>query len=132
MRSLDDPVWSCLTTRHAQFALGDAQARRYLGTISPIGAVSGSSTAHIVALEALVDVGDDIGLIGSPLRALPTTWQTLYESRLAQMIRTDRSLLREGELEVSALGSADVAEMLELVELTKPGPFRLRTIELGT
>jgi ribosomal protein S18 acetylase RimI-like enzyme len=131
-RPLDDPVWSCLTTRHAHFACGDAFARRYLAAISPIATVSGSSAAHLTALEALVDIGDDIGLIGSPLHALPANWETLYESRLAQMIRTDRSLLPEGELDVSTLGSSDVAEMLELVELTKPGPFRLRTIELGT
>ncbi|MER6798526.1 GNAT family N-acetyltransferase, partial [Amycolatopsis mediterranei] len=30
------------------------------------------------------------------------------------------------------LGPADVPEMLDLVERTRPGPFRKRTVELGT
>ncbi len=128
---LDDPVWSCLATRHARFACGDTRARRYVGTISPIGAISGTSAAHVAALEALVDVGDDVGLIGPRVPELPTKWQILYASRLTQMIRTDRSPLPEGEVGVSRLGDGDVTEMLELVDATKPGPFRPRTSDLG-
>jgi GNAT superfamily N-acetyltransferase len=131
-RQLDDPVWSCLTTRHAHLARGDALARRYLPTISPIGAVAGTKREHIAALDTLVDVGDDIALIGPSAPALPAHWEELYASRLKQMIRADPSPLPEGDVEVSNLGAADVAEMLELVELTHPGPFRLSTIELGT
>ena len=63
---------------------------------------------------------------------LPENWETLYESRITQMIRVDRSPLPEGDIDASILGAADVADMLSLVELTKPGPFRRRTIELGT
>ena len=48
------------------------------------------------------------------------------------MLRTERSPLQEGEVDVTTLGSADVPEMQALVELTHPGPFRSRTIELGT
>jgi predicted GNAT family acetyltransferase len=34
--------------------------------------------------------------------------------------------------DIVTLGAADVPEMLALVELTKPGPFLLRTHEMGT
>jgi predicted GNAT family acetyltransferase len=64
--------------------------------------------------------------------ALPENWETLHESQITQMIRVDRSPLPEGDVGASILGAADVAEMLALVEVTKPGPFRSRTIELGT
>jgi GNAT superfamily N-acetyltransferase len=130
-RQLDDPVWSCLTTRHARFARGDALARRYLPSVSPIGRMSGDSHAHVAALEALVEVGDDIGLIGPTAPELPRNWTALYASRLVQMVRAGRSFLPEGGFDVSPLEPADVPEMLELVEVTKPGPFRSRTIELG-
>ena len=132
LRALDHPVWSCLATRHARFAQGDAGARRYLADVSPLGAVSGATRSHVAALEALVDVGDDVALIGPSAPALPGNWETLYASRLTQMIRTGRAPLPEGEVEAGPLGSGDVAEMLELVEATKPGPFRLRTVELGS
>src|SRR5436305_6660018 len=116
-RQLDNPVWSCLTTRHARFALGKDLARRYVETISPIGTVSGASAAHVAALEALVGVGDDIGLIASPVQTLPANWQTLYASQLVQMIRRERSPLPVGNIEVSTLAGTDVLEMLELIEL---------------
>lgn len=92
----------------------------------------GVGPANIAALEALVEVGDDIGTAGLFVPALPGNWETLHESLLSQMIRTERSPLPEGDANASVLGAADVAEMLALVELTKPGPFRARTIELGT
>ena len=130
-RELDDPVWSCLTTRQAGFARGDALARRFLPDISPIGTLSGRSAAHFAALEKLVPIGDDVGLIGPVAPELPGNWETLYASRLVQMIRRERTPLPEGEISVSTLGVADVDEMLELVEVAKPGPFRRRTIALG-
>jgi predicted GNAT family acetyltransferase len=131
-RQLDDPVWSCLTTRHMHFASGAARARRYVASVSPIAALSGTDPAHVADLEALVEVGGDVALIGPSAPSLPANWQTLYASQLSQMIRRDRSPLPEGDFDVTALGKADVQEILELVEVTKPGPFRLRTIELGT
>jgi predicted GNAT family acetyltransferase len=73
-----------------------------------------------------------LGIVGPFVPTLPENWETLYESQITQMIRVDRSPLPEGDVDASILGAADVAEMLALVELTKPGPFRPRTIELGT
>jgi predicted GNAT family acetyltransferase len=88
--------------------------------------------ANISALEAVVDVGDDMATVARLLPKLPPHWEILYESRITQMIRSDRKPLPEGDFDATILGPADVPEMLRLVELTKPGPFRPRTIELGT
>ena len=129
---LDNPIWFCLSSRHAHFAQGGELARRYLSTISPIGALSDVGAASVAALEAVVEVGGDFAMFGSSVPDLPANWETLYSSRLTQMIRPDRSPLPEGDAAASILGPADVAEMQALVELTKPGPFRPRTIELGT
>lgn len=128
---LDNPVWSCLTTRHSHLALGGVLARRYPANISPIAGLPSIGEATIAALEELVRVGDDMGILGPFVPELPSNWETPLDLAVTQMIRTDRSLLREGEAEVATLGPADVPEMLALVALTRPGPFRPRTIELG-
>jgi ribosomal protein S18 acetylase RimI-like enzyme len=130
--ALDNPFWSSLTTRHAHLAQGGTLARRYPVAISPIAGLSGAERENVAALQALVEVGDDIGLAGPFVPILPENWETLHESRLTQMIRTDRSMLPEGDADAAILGAADVADMLALVELTKPGPFRPQTISLGT
>jgi predicted GNAT family acetyltransferase len=89
------------------------------------------ASANISALEALVDIGDDVAMTGSCVPALAGTWEMLVASELTQMLRTDVRPLPEGDADVVALGAADVPEMLALVERMQPGPFRRRTIELG-
>jgi ribosomal protein S18 acetylase RimI-like enzyme len=131
-RQLDNPIWSCLMTRHAHLALGEGGARRYPSVISPLTGLSGSGSEVVAGLEALVDVGDDIGTFGHRTPALPANWETLKESRITQMIRVDNAPLPEGDVDVVRLDGNDVDEMLALVELTQPGPFRKRTLELGT
>jgi hypothetical protein len=123
---------SCLATRHAHISRGGALARRYPADISPIAGLPGAEPANVAALTKLVDVGDDIGLAGVYVPVLTVNWETLHASRLTQMLRRDRSAIPEGDIEVVRLGAADVDEMLELVERARPGPFRRRTIELGT
>lgn len=127
----DNPAWASLTERHAHFSHGGMLARRYRSTISPIAALAGDTPAHVAALEAIAEVGDDVALLAVSVPSLGTNWETLYASQLTQMVRTDPSPLPEPDADVATLGAADVTEMLALVELTRPGPFRQRTIELG-
>ena len=133
-RGLDNPFWASLAGRHAHLARGGALARRYPPDISPLAGLSAAAPENLAALESLLEVGDDMAMTGPfvPELPLPGNWQRLFESRLTQMIRTDRTPLPENDVGARTLGAADVAEMLALTELTKPGPFRPRTIELGT
>ena len=130
-RQLDNPVWSCLATRHSHLALGDERARRYPPAFSPITGFPDTGLASVTALEALVEVGDDMGAIGPRIPALSSNWETLEDMRITQMVRAERTTLAEGDVDALPLGETDVADMLKLVELTHPGPFRPRTIELG-
>jgi predicted GNAT family acetyltransferase len=131
-RALDNPFWSSLTTGHAHLALGGTLARRYPVDVSPIAGLSAPGPANITALETVVDVGDDMATVARLIPKLPAHWEILYEARITQMIRSDRKPLPESDVDASILGPIDVPEMLALVELAKPGPFRPRTIELGT
>jgi ribosomal protein S18 acetylase RimI-like enzyme len=129
---LDNAFWTSLATRHAHLALGGPLARRYPTDISPIAGLPGTGPANLAALASIVDVGDDAAFAGPFVPSLPGNWETLYESELIQMLRPDRTPLPEGDFDVGTLTTADVPEMLDLVERTRPGPFRQRTIELGT
>jgi ribosomal protein S18 acetylase RimI-like enzyme len=131
LRGLDNPFWTCLATRHSHLAQGGALARRYLPEISVLAGVAGTSPEHVAALTSICGAGDDVALVAAQLPELPGSWESLYASELTQMLRTERSPLPEGEAEVTTLGPSDVPEMQALVELTHPGPFRARTIELG-
>lgn len=129
---LDNPFWSSLATHHASIAEGGPLARRYPADFSSIAGLPALESANVDALEALVGVGEDMSTAGPFVPKLRKNWQVLHESRLTQMIRVDRTPLSEEEVDVSILGATDVPDMLALVQLAKPGPFRVRTIELGT
>jgi ribosomal protein S18 acetylase RimI-like enzyme len=130
-RGLDNPMWTCLATRHAHLALGGPLARRYPSWISPIGGLPVTGPQNIAALEALVEPGDDWATAARQVPKLSGGWEIVHRSQLTQMIRTERSQLPEGETSARKLEASDVPEMLALVKLTAPGPFRQRTIELG-
>ena len=128
---LDNPVWSCLTTRHAHLAQGDGFALRYPLEYSPLSGLPAAAPANLDALQALVGIGDAVAVAGAHVPEWPANWETLHRIRLVQMIRRQTTLLEEGGAEAAVLAAADVGDMLALVELTHPGPFRERTIELG-
>lgn len=128
---LDNPIWKALTTRHAHLAEGEMLARRYPSDISPLAGLSARAYANIDALQDLVAIGEEVGVFETDVPALGPAWEVLREARITQMIRPAAAPLPDATIACRPLGAADVADMLELVALAQPGPFRARTIELG-
>jgi ribosomal protein S18 acetylase RimI-like enzyme len=130
-RALDNPVFASLATRHAAIAEGGALARRYPPAISPLGAVAAPTPECAAAMAALVGAGDDIRVAGPQLPRTPERFEVVQQVRIAQMVRRDRAPLPAPGREFARLGPRDVDAMMDLVALTRPGPFCRRTIELG-
>ena len=129
--ALDNPVWSCLTSRYAHLALGDARALRFQSDYSPLSAVRDARPENVAALLATVVAAEELSITAVDVGAVPAHWEVVGRLRLVQMIRREREPLPKPRDDVAALGSDDVDDMLALVELTHPGPFRRRTVELG-
>jgi ribosomal protein S18 acetylase RimI-like enzyme len=126
---LDNPVLRSLTGAHASLALVRGRAARYPADVSPFCALPDEPDAADWADAArLVGPG---GAVAFPaLRAAPPPdWEVLWLGEGVQLV-ADRLDAKPDE-EAVPLGPADVPDMLRLTELTKPGPFLRRTIELG-
>jgi GNAT superfamily N-acetyltransferase len=146
---VDNPVWDALNGPHARFAETSGTAVRYPAEVAPFAAFAnpgpgpgagsgsgpgaGSGALPETAwkdLAQLVDRGgDQIAIVGPALTA-PPGWQIGWQDTGLQFIGDDVVPL-EDDPEIVPLTGADVPQMLDLVALTKPGPFRSRTIELG-
>lgn len=128
---LNNPVWNSLTTYHAGLAQGDTLARRYPPAVALFGAVADDDERAFASLASLVAPGEMVGLVGGHLPS-GDEW-TLQRSRtLVQMVYEGPALeLEETGDAITPLSLDDVPAMLQLVELTHPGPFGARTIELG-
>lgn len=128
---LDNPIWSALTGPHAGFAETVGRAARYPDDVAPFVAMDGADGAW-----PWDDLADLLGPGGpAVLFAVhddaPAGWRTEQRMELVQLVATDA--LADGPApEARLLGPADVPAMLDLVARTRPGPFRPRTIELGT
>lgn len=127
---LDDPAWAALTGPHADLAERLGNAARYPVDVSPFSALSDQADPSAWAdLAKLVGPGETAVVPGLNLRP-PAGWAVIGEVTGVQMVAT--SLEVRDEPEAVVLGPDDVPDMLDLVERTQPGPFRTRTVELGT
>lgn len=130
---LDIPVWSALTSSQGALALGGPLARRFPATVAPFAAMLDESLSSCAALLDLMDAGDHVATF-TPAPVIPPT--ALGALHVEQII-TGRQMVEAVHHQspttgpLLPLGAEDVAEMVALVELTRPGPFGPRTHELG-
>jgi predicted GNAT family acetyltransferase len=125
---LDHPVWNALTTQHKGFAEGGPRAWRYPVEVAPFAAIADPTPESFLALESLITATGVALCTAEPVAA--PGFETRLMKTLEQLVRVSPSAASDpGGLIV--LGPADVAEMLALTAMTKPGPFSTRTHELG-
>jgi ribosomal protein S18 acetylase RimI-like enzyme len=134
-RPLDNPIWHALRTEHNSLAVGNSLAKRYPPEIGPLSGMVDQSSASYQALRELAGVGGVLGLFLEEPPAPPRYWTMIRGGQLNQMIRrtADRPepVRQMSKARIRRLTAADVPEMVKLAELTEPGPFSRRTIELG-
>lgn len=127
---LNNPIWHALSTTHSRFAVGDSLARRYPDDVAPLGGMVDQLAASYESLARILP-GGTIALFLDEAPAPPENWKLEHHAEMYQMMY-DASLAIDGKLPFQTLTPSDVPAMLDLVKQTEPGPFRQRTIELGT
>ncbi len=127
---LDNAAWHSLTGPHRRFAQRIGNAARYQPEISPFVALADHrDPAAWADVAELVGPGGTFAIAGEDVMP-PAGWAFDSVGGGVQLI--DVELTKAHDPEAELLGPADVPEILDLVERTRPGPFRPRTIELGT
>jgi ribosomal protein S18 acetylase RimI-like enzyme len=126
---LDNPVWHALTGPQQTVAEGSASAFRYEPDVAVFAAVPDEPPPTTWdELRTLVGPGGVAVLFAEPA-TMPASWERRFRIPCLQMVGAE---VERGECrDAVPLGTADVDDMLALVERTRPGPFARRTIELG-
>lgn len=132
---LDNPILNSLRTRHSSLALVHGAARRFPAEIGPLSGVPDQSEVSYEDLSALAGPQGVVALFLDQQPAPPARWTLLRGGLLDQMV-CDKPRQRQPHLlpldaEMRSLTPADAQFMVDLATLTEPGPFQLRTIELG-
>jgi ribosomal protein S18 acetylase RimI-like enzyme len=127
--TLDNAVWAALDGPHAHFAERVGRAARYPADVYDLAALEDPrDPAAWTDLHTLVGPGSVVRV--KPGEGVPAGWEVVGSGAGVQLVAT--GLRDEPDPEAVRLGPADVPEMLDLVARTRPGPFRKRTVELGT
>jgi ribosomal protein S18 acetylase RimI-like enzyme len=126
---LDNPVWAALTGPQATFAERRGRGARFPVDVSPFAALDDPTDPGAWHdLGAVTGSGATV-LVAAPAQAPPAGWTRTGGTPGVQLVGS--RLTAADDPEARALTAADVPEILALVERTRPGPFRERTIELG-
>ncbi|WBQ03117.1 GNAT family N-acetyltransferase [Kribbella sp. CA-293567] len=126
---LTNPAYYALTGPHARLAEVQGRVRRYQTQVAPFLGLPEEPTEQDWAdAVELVGVGNSVAF-KRPDLPLPDSVKLVQKFGLVQFSAPEAFGAEDPE--AVELGPGDVPEMVALVALTDPGPFRVRTIECG-
>ena len=128
---LDRPIWNALNGRHAPLARGDFRARRYAPPVHPFACSRDERPASLAGLADIAAPGETLLMLQADELAEPPGFAVAMRTTGVQML-ADRHFQEIQDGRVMPLGEADAADMLELATLTRPGPFTMRALALGS
>ena len=128
---LDRAVWHALIGRQASLARRHGKAMRYADDVGLFAAMEEDTPEARRDLVSLILPGGQIVLLQPGPHVVPEGTGAVLLTEGVQMVLEKHvpAPIISGAVE---LGDADAAEMLDLAQLTKPGPFLPRTHVLGT
>ena len=130
MQLLENIFWHSLVGPHALYSSGTATARRYVPGFSPFIGFADNEQPDFAALAPYCEP-DAHFYCGGWSGSVPSGWRIHADLTGYQMVWDGAAPAVDETLAAVQLGPEHVAQILDLVALTNPGPFAARTIELG-
>ncbi len=128
---LDNPIYHSLTSGHDIFSEGNDQVRFYDRDIASFAGLKNNSVEDFNLLNRLSEAQSTFVVFAPEEKVIPEPWKIAGTINMFQMVFTRADFSESTENNFKELSVNDVNQMLELTELTKPGPFLARTIELS-
>ncbi|MEE1946992.1 GNAT family N-acetyltransferase [Pedobacter sp. KR3-3] len=128
---LDNPIYHALNSAHGQFAKGTENVKFYEEDIASFAGLKHNSEQEFDELYHLSETGSTYVVFSPVQLTIHEKWKVIAHIDMFQFVYEAKEAPAGNESDLINLNQQHVAEMMALVELTKPGPFRQRTIELG-
>lgn len=127
---LQNPVFSALSTGDKHLSFGNDRVKYFHEDVSPYVGFEEENASGFDELYELLPAGRRI-LFAKPTPILiPRRWQLQHEIKGLQFVYEGRRI-DDTFSNIVQLTDEHVDAMIELVKLTKPGPFGKRTIDFG-
>ncbi|HEV7609278.1 MAG TPA: GNAT family N-acetyltransferase [Steroidobacteraceae bacterium] len=127
---LDNIMWNCLSGPHAKFATGAGAVRRYAPGFSPILGCEDPADPDFTTLQKFCESGESfyLHIWAGPA---PSGWRIEKETQMLKMVWDAPAPTEDAAPDALPLRPEHSAQAVELAKLTNPGPFGIRTPELG-
>lgn len=129
---LQNPVFNALSTGDQRLSLGTEKVKYFDAEVSPYAGFPEDYSNGFADLYAMLPEGRRILFARPTAIELPQGWQLQHEIKGLQFVYRGSNNITGDFSNIEPLTTTHVDEMIELVKLTKPGPFDKRTIEFGS
>lgn len=128
---LDNPVWEALHTLQSHFNIGNEKVKFFPATVAPFIGMHSWTERYMQEMIAHLPADRSFSVMKVKAEKLPSSVDIIFTTPLYQLFCPMVKPFTNPAIEIRKLGSSDVAQMLALTALTKPGPFYEKTIEFG-
>ncbi len=130
LHPLDNPAFNALISGDEHLGSGDERIRLFDPRVSPFAGIRDDHTSGLEEIHQITAPGRRI-LIAIPHKIMiPKGWKIMAHLNGLQFIYENKEVAMP-EFEKVPLKDEHIKEMMELTQLTKPGPFDERTIDFG-
>nr|WP_294873115.1 GNAT family N-acetyltransferase [uncultured Pedobacter sp.] len=131
IHTLDNPIYNALNSAHSAFSSGTDHAKYYLEEVASFAGLKDNSKRNFEALYENSPL-ESLFIVFTPSAVdIPARWKLVAQIDMFQMIYESKETPAGTDIDFVDLDKSHVDQMIALVELTQPGPFRARTIEFG-
>ncbi len=127
---LDNIFWHAFAGVQRGFSEGNDRVRRYARGFSPIIAFEDPQRPDFASLREFCEPGERF-YCDAWSGLAPPGWRIELESTMHKMVWADTPPPPSPDMEFTSLSPVHVEQAMALAELTRPGPFGPRTLELG-
>ncbi len=129
---LQNPVYHALLTGDQHLSFGNEQVKFYDEEVSPYVGFAEDYTNGFNDLYELLPTGRRILYARPTSVPIPQGWQLQHEIKGLQFVYEGSNHFNTDFSNIHPLTETHIDQMIELVKLTKPGPFGRRTIDFGS
>ena len=126
---LDNPAWYALISGNSNLAYGTDQVKFFDKDVAPFVGFNENSVENFDALYELITHSGLVMFISPQPVAIPGKWKVLRHIPCLQMVFNGS--VTPTYVDLINLTNEHIPQMMELTQLTKPGPFVTRTIDFG-
>ncbi len=130
---LDNPVWHAMRTGNRNLALIDGAVGYFPPPVGPFaGLETPEEPRSFDLLDAFLPSHAGVAIVTARKLIIPAPWKIPFQTILVQMVAPRLISVANSSIDIRALKSEHIPQMIALTRLTNPGPFLDRTIEFGS